>query len=124
MTYDEAVNKIVECYRNGEFPGWTMTDPDCAQMRRDLGNGTYEFIELFSYTDRAVALYHEEIDLNDYELADVLFYGSFYHENQDELLGQPREILSEYMFEQTCSMEGYGFTPEMFDEYLKIVKEG
>lgn len=124
MTYDEAINTIAERYTQGDFPGWTMTDPDCAQMRRDLGNGAYEFVELFAYHDGTVALHHEEIDLDDYEWEDVLHYGSFYHENEEELLLQPREILSEYVFEQTCSMERYGFTPDMFDEYLKIVKEG
>lgn len=123
MTYDDAVNEIVERYRHGEFSGWTMTDADSAQMRRDKGNGEYEFIELFLLPDRFVALNHDWINLDDYEHEDIRFYCLPYHTDEAELFAQPREILSEYLFEQTGGMEFYGTANDTFKRYLKIVKE-
>lgn len=125
MTYDDAVNKIVECYRNGEFPGWTMTDSDSAQMRR-VKDGRYEFVEMLyvNGTKNTVAFYHEFIDLDDYTEGELWFYGSLYYADKEEFEGFGADIAAECVYEQTRSIDALGSPDKMLELYLKNVKEG
>lgn len=122
MTYDDAVNTIVERYRNGEFPGWTMTDPDSAQMRRDRGSGLYEFVELIDAGD--VLFSHDTIDLDNFtEKGLWAYFGSIYYENEHAFKNQGPEIAAECIFESARYCPSYGSPDEMLKLYLKIVKE-
>lgn len=126
MTYNEAVNTILEYYMLGDFPGWTMTDPDSAQMRRITKDGRYEFVELLKTTDpdsNTVVFYHEFIDLEEYSEGDLWFYGSAYYENEEGLEAQGADIAAECMFEQTSTADAWGSPYDMLELYLRNVRE-
>lgn len=121
MTYDDAVNEIVERYIHEEFPGWTMTDSDSAQMRRMTKDGKFEFIDF-----QNLAIFHNVIDLSDYSDGELWFYGSMYYDTQDEFEAQGAEIMAECVFEQTPAdvfNNEEGDVMAMYKKYLKYVKE-
>lgn len=122
MTYDKMVNELVECYRNGEFPGWTMTDDEYAQMRRTLPDGRYEFIDTAPWRPEAI-LFHEVFSLEDYSDGELWFYGCPYYKNQDEFMALGADIIAECVFEQTASPQMCDLPEDILQEYLKIVKE-
>lgn len=125
MTYDDAVNKIVECYRNGEFPGWTMTDPDSAQMRRNCEDGHYEFVELTENWDGGAVIHHDTVSLDDFSEGELWFFGSAYYETKEQFESQGADVMAECVFEQKYwNVESYGNPQKMLKKYLKIVKEG
>ena len=121
MTYDEMVDGLVERYRNGEFPGWTMTDDDSAQMRRTLPDGGYEWIDTALY-ESGVVLFYETFRFDDYSEDDWWFYGSAYYK-KSELVALGTDIIAECIFEQTAYPQLCALPEEIMYEYLKIVKE-
>lgn len=122
MTYDEMVAGLVQRYHNGEFPGWTMTDDDYAQMRRTLPDGRYEFIDTAPWGSECV-LFHEVFSLDDYSDGELWFYGSAYYKNQDEFMGLGADIMAECVFEQTAHPQLCALPEKIMQEYLKIIKE-
>ena len=121
MTYDEAVNTILEYYMLGDFPGWTMTDPDSAQMRRITKDGKFEFIDF-----QNLAIFHNVINLDDYSDGELWFYGSMYYDTPDEFEAQGAAIMAECVFEQTpanVSNDAEGDVMAMYKKYLAYVRE-
>lgn len=126
MTYDEAVNTILEYYMLGDFPGWTMTDTDSAQMRRIVNDGRYEFVELLDTTDpdlNIVVFYHEIIDLEEYSEGELWFYGSMYYATKEDFEDQGADIAAECVFEQTSTSEAWGNPEDMLALYVKTARE-
>ena len=126
MTYDEAVNTIVEYYMLGDFPGWTMTDTDSAQMRRIAKDGRYEFVELCDTThpdSNTVVFYHEFIDLEDYSEGELWFYGSVYYETKEEFESLGADIAAECVFEETSTADAWGNPEDMLALYVKTAYE-
>lgn len=121
MTYDEMVNELVKRYRNGEFPGWTMTDDESAQMRRTLPDGRYEWIDTALY-DSGVVLSYETFSLDDYSEDEWWFYGSAYYK-KSELVALGADIIAECVFEQTAHPQLCALPEKIMQEYLKIVRE-
>ena len=122
MTYDDAVNTIYDHYLLGDFPGWTMTDPDSAQMRRITEDGQYEFVELIDAGD--VLFSHDTIDLDSFtEKGLWAYFGSMYYENEHAFKNQGPEIAAECIFESARYCPSHGSPDEMLELYLKIVKE-
>lgn len=100
--YDQLVNELVTMYQNGEFPGWIMTDDDGAQMRRDLPDGTYEFVDvgmLRTGLGLHISVHHAIVDLNDYTQEELWEIGSMYYETEEEFIAQGRPIMAECVFE-------------------------
>jgi len=125
MTYDDIVNKVVERYRNGEFPGWTMTDPDSAQMRKNCEDRRYEFVELTENWDGGVVIHHDTVSLDDFSEGELWFFGSVYYETKEQFESQGADVMAECIFEQNFwNVESYGNPQKMLNKYLKIVKEG
>lgn len=122
MTYDKMVEGLVEGYRNGEFPGWTMTDDESAQMRRILPDGRYEFVDTSPWGSEVV-LFHEVFSLDDYSEDELWYYGSSYYKNQNEFMALGADIIAECVFEQTAHPQLYVLSEAIVQEYLKIVKE-
>ena len=124
MDFDGIVNKLVAMFRNGEFPGWTMTDDDCAQLRRDIRSGKYEFVDIglkrtgFK-TD--VAVFHGIIDLDDYTHEELWEIGQMYYETEEEFFGQGDAIVAECVFENE-SESYWGGEEIILKTYLDIVK--
>ena len=126
MTYNEAVSTILEYYMLGDFSGWTMTDPDSAQMRRITKDGRYEFVELRETTDpdsNTVVFYHEFIDLEDYSEGELWYYGSMYYANKEDFDEQGADIAAECVFEQTPTADAWGSPRDMLELYLRNVRE-
>ena len=121
MTYDEMVDGLVERYRNGEFPGWTMTDDESAQMRRMLPDGRYEWIDTALYESGAV-LFFETFSLDDHSEDEWFFYGSAYYK-KSELVALGADIIAECIFEQRAYPQLCVVPDVILQEYLKIVKE-
>ena len=124
MTYDEAVGTIlVEYYQLGDFPGWTMTDPDSAQMRRNCDDGRYEFIELTENWDGGAVIHHDTFRLDDYSEGELWFFGSAYYETKEQFESQGADVIAECVFEQLYwNVEDYGEPRKMVDKYLEIVR--
>ena len=122
MTYDKMVGGLVERYHNGEFPGWTMTDDESAQMRRMLPDGRYEWIDTAPCGSEGV-LFHEVFSLDDYSDGELWFYGSAYYDNQDEFMGLGADIMAECVFEQIAHPQLCVLPEKIMQEYLKIVRE-
>lgn len=124
MTYDEAVGTILEYYQLGDFSGWTMTDPDSAQMRRNCDDGRYEFIELTENWDGGAVIHHDTISLDDYSEGELWFFGSAYYETKEQFESQGADVMAECVFEQIYwNVEDYGDPGKMLNEYLEIVRE-
>ncbi len=123
MTYDEAVNTILEYYMLGDFPGWTMTDTDCAQMRRLNEERGYEFIQLTKNWDGSAIIHHDFIRLSDYPMEEQQDACSSYYNDLD-FSGLEPPIIAECIFEQTYwNVADYGEPRKMLNEYLEIVRE-
>lgn len=127
MNYDEAVSTIRERYIRGDFPGWTMTDPDSAQMRRITKDGRYEFVELRNTTDpdsNTVVFYHEFVDLKEHSEGELWFYGSAYYETKEEFESLGANIAAECVLEETSTADAWGNPEDMLTLYVKTAKEG
>lgn len=126
MTYDEAVNTILEYYMLGDFNGWTMTDTDSAQMRRVAKDGRYEFVELRDTTDpdsNTAVFYHAFINLEDYSDGELWYYGSMYYATKEDFEEQGADIVAECVFEQTISADAWGNPKDMLALYVKTARE-
>lgn len=124
MRCDALINKLVAMYRSGEFPGWTMTDDDCAQLRRDIRSGKYEFVDVGlkrSGCDTDIAVYHAIIDLDDYTRDELWEIGQMYYETEEEFLEQGDAIVAECVFENE-SETYWGCEEIILKTYLDIVK--
>ena len=119
MTYDEMVNDLVKCYRDGEFPGWVMTDDQYAQMRKMLPDGRYEFIDTAPWGSEAV-IFHEVFSLDDYSEGELWFYGSVFYKNQDEFLNAGADIIAECVFEQIAHPKDVTIPEAIMRKYLEI----
>ncbi|MBR3458080.1 MAG: hypothetical protein IKH16_08005 [Selenomonadaceae bacterium] len=124
MSYDEMVNDLVRRYRDGDFPGWVMTDDAYAQMRRTLPDGRYEFIDTAPWGSDEAVIFHEVFSLDDYSEGELWFYGSAYYNDQDEFMGLGADTIAECVFEQTAHPQMCAWPDGTMREYLKIVKEG
>lgn len=123
MTYDEAVNRIAECYTLGDFATWVMTDDDTAQMRRARVDGRFEFIEMWEeYEDGSAVLFHEIIDLSSYSDKELRYYGSMYYASQEEFKRQGAEIMAECVYEQNREVCFYGSPDEVYTKYMEILE--
>jgi len=100
MTNDEAINNILSLCENGTYHEWTVTDPDCLQMRRNLPSGEYQFIELWDCPTGGAIVVSSTIDLSDYSEGELWFYGSPYYESQADFEAQGADIAAECVFEQ------------------------
>lgn len=99
MKYDDFINQIVRLYNAGIFPGWTMTDNDCAQMRR-AEYGGYTFIEFRqNYDDDEQAIMVRGfVDSSYYSDGELAYYAAPY--GYDDIDEVPVEILCECVFEE------------------------
>lgn len=125
MTYDEVVNTILEYYMLGDFPGWTMTDTNNAQMRRVAKDGRYEFVELTdTYGDENIIIFsHLFINLEDYSEGELWHYGSMYYATKEDFEDQGADIVAECVFEQTINADAWGNPEDMLALYVKTARE-
>lgn len=122
--YDALVNELVSMYFQKQFPGWTMTDEDCAQLRRQKDNTSYEFVDVGirrGATDTYVAVHHGIVDLNDYTREELWEIGRMYYENEVEFFSQGDAIIAECVFE-TLHDTYWGGSDVILRQYLEIAK--
>jgi hypothetical protein len=117
MTYDEAVSTIVERYKLGALPGWTMCDFDSAKMWRTTKDGRYEIVELMK-------LYEDDSNVG---VSHTYFDPSGRKESINELTAYEIRLATSTGGDNVLRQSNLPDVPQrierMLEYYLKIVKE-
>ena len=121
MTYDQAFHKLQSLFKNGEYNGWELTDPDSLQAFKSV-DGVFHFVEFGeSFTETTAILLHAAYRFSDYSLDDLWEHGKFYFQGYQEFLDMPAYVKFECMFE---SENGKPLpVNEAYENYLAILNQ-
>lgn len=84
---------------------WILTDPDCSQYGKQLGDFSWSYIEVRLLGNGEYAVSHAVIDLQDYSLDEWEKYINGYYDSIEEVvsnygLRKALQIIAECVFEQ------------------------
>jgi len=122
MTYDDAFNKLNQLFKNGEYNGWELTDPDSLQACKSV-DGVFYFVEFQEdHNESNAVFYNESFKVADFNVWDLWQHGRFYYETYEQFLNIPLYQKFECMFEDESSGEVLS-AEEAYKRYLSALNQ-